>query len=108
MQTPQDVFELRKAQFSGDTTRTSGMTARYQFDISGEHGGRWTLDIVDGQTTVVEGADGRPDVTILMNDQDFVDLNTGKLNGGVAFMTGKLKVKGDVSLAMKLNHLFKP
>lgn len=107
MQTPQEVFAHHKVQFSGESPRTKGMTAHYQFDIDGEHGGQWTIDIVDGHTTIAEGTSGQPDVTITMDEHDFVDLNTGRLNGGMAFMTGKLRVKGDMALAMKLGDLLR-
>lgn len=107
MQTPQDVFAHHKEQFTGESPRTKGMTALYQFDIDGEHGGKWIIDIVDGHTTVAEGVAEKPDVTIRMDEQDFVDLNTGKLNGGMAFMTGKLRVQGNMGLAMKLGDLLR-
>lgn len=105
MQTPHEVFTHHAAALAGDSPRTSGLTARYQFDISGEHGGSWTMDIVDGRTTVAEGCAEQPDVTIQMEERDFLDLNTGRLNGGVAFMTGKLRVQGNIGLAMKLGDL---
>ncbi len=53
----------------------------------------------------MEGAGDNPNVTILMADNDFVDLMEGKLNATSAFMAGKLKVKGDMSLAMKLQSV---
>lgn len=58
--------------------------------------------IEDGQMQVFEGRADRPDVTVAMNDDDFVSLMKGELNGMAAFMSGKLKVKGDMMLAQRL------
>ena len=55
-----------------------------------------------------EGAHASPNITITMASKDYLDLVNGKLNGQMAFMSGKLKIKGDMSLAMKLQSLFKP
>jgi putative sterol carrier protein len=40
-----------------------------------------------------------------MKEKDFVDLMTGKINGQSAFMGGKLKIKGNMGMAMKLGSL---
>lgn len=105
METPQDIFDRHAVRLASDHGLTAGLTACYQFDISGADGGCWTMDIVDGTATVSKGDVAQPDVVVRMKDHDFVALNTGRLNGGVAFMTGKLKVKGDMSKAMKLGGL---
>ncbi|MFY9446195.1 MAG: SCP2 sterol-binding domain-containing protein, partial [Dethiobacteria bacterium] len=75
------------------------------FELSGDNGGTFQLKVTDGNVELVEGAGDNPNVTILMADNDFVDLMEGKLNATSAFMAGKLKVKGDMSLAMKLQSV---
>ena len=56
---------------------------------------------------MIEGQHADPSITITMKTQDYIDLSTGKLNGQMAFMTGKIKIKGDLSLAMKMPKIFK-
>lgn len=58
---------------------------------------------------VVKGTiDGtKPDVTLILDDESFVAMGAGKLNGQRAFMTGKLKIKGAMLKATKLDVVLK-
>ena len=86
-----------------DASRTAGMNNTYVFDIDGA--GTWTVAVRDGQIDVTEGAaDG--DVTISTSAENFQRIVSGEQNPTTAYMTGKLKVKGDMSAAMKLQKLF--
>ncbi len=84
-----------------------GMNAVYQYDITGDDGAQFYNEIKDGALDVKEGTHASPNITITMTSKDYLDLVNGKLNGQMAFMSGKLKIKGDMSLAMKLQNLFK-
>jgi putative sterol carrier protein len=53
------------------------------------------------------GKHEKPNITISMKESDYLDMINGKLNGQMAFMTGKLKIAGDMGLALKLQSLFK-
>lgn len=64
--------------------------------------------IADGACRTVGGNAEQPDLTVIMEDQDFVDMMTGKLNGMQAFMTGKLQIEGDLMLAQKMSKFFDP
>ena len=75
----------------------------YLFKITG--GKNWTIDLKNGTGSVKEGEQGTPDCTITIADQDFVNLITGKANGQQLFMSGKIKVSGNMALAMKLEVL---
>ena len=86
--------------------KAAGMNAVYQFNIDGPEGGQWAVKIADGDASVIEGASDSPSITITMTDENFVSLITGKLNGQTAFLTGKLKIQGDMTLAMKLQSVF--
>ena len=82
------------------------LNAVYCFDISGQNGGKWTLSIQSGQCELLPGIAGKPSVTIAISDQDWLAIHQGKLNSQMAFMMGKLRVTGDMSLAMKLQSMF--
>jgi putative sterol carrier protein len=86
-----------------DTSKTAGMTNSYVFDIDGA--GQWTVVVDDGTVTVAEGT-GDADVTISTSQEVFQKIVAGEQNATSAYMTGKLKIKGDMGAAMKLQKLF--
>jgi len=86
-----------------DPAKTTGMTNSYVFDIEGA--GAWTVAIADGKVTVSEGA-GEADCTISTSEESFEKIMSGEQNATTAYMTGKLKIKGDMGAAMKLQKLF--
>jgi putative sterol carrier protein len=89
-----------------DPTKIAGMNATYQFDITGDNGGTWHVKLADGAASVNEGPAENPSITLTATDQNWLDITSGKLSGQTAFLTGKLKIKGDMSLAMKLQNVF--
>lgn len=70
--------------------------------------GVWTVDAKNGNGSVKFGGPAKGDVTLMLADQDLVDLMTGKLNPQTAFFQGKLKIKGNMGLAMKLKEIKPP
>ena len=86
-----------------DPSKAAGMTASYLFDIQGA--GQWKVVVVDGAVTVTEGP-GEADCTITASEETFERIVSGKQNPTMAYMSGKLKVKGDMSQALKLQKLF--
>jgi putative sterol carrier protein len=99
-----DFFAMAPEKVNKD--KAAGMNAVYQFNIDGPDGGQWAVKIADGDASVTEGASESPNITITMTDENFVGLITGKLNSQTAFLTGKLKIQGDMTLAMKLQSFF--
>lgn len=92
---------------SADAEKLKGMDATILFDVSGEGGGQWTVTINDGQVDVEEGSTaGSPTITVAASAKDLKALIDGDLNPMAAFMQGRLKVKGDMSMAMQLQKLF--
>ena len=87
-----------------DPSRTAGMTNTYVFDIDGA--GQWTVAVDDGRVSVTDGASPDADCTITSSAESFERIVAGELNPTSAYMTGKLKVKGDMGAAMKLQKLF--
>jgi putative sterol carrier protein len=86
-----------------DRSKTAGMNNSYLFDIDGA--GKWKVDVQDGSVKVTEG-EHDADVTITTSEETFDNIVTGEQNATSAYMTGKLKVKGDMGAAMKLQKLF--
>ena len=93
-----DTLEAR-----ADASKTAGMTNSYLFDIEGA--GKWTVRVEDGKVSVSEGGE-HADAVITTSDETFEKIISGDQNPTSAYMTGKLKVKGDMGAAMKLQKLF--
>jgi putative sterol carrier protein len=86
-----------------DAAKTAGMNNSYVFMIEGA--GTWTVNVTDGGVTVDEGDTGG-DCTITTSAETFERIVAGEQNPTSAYMTGKLKVKGDMGAALKLQKLF--
>ncbi len=103
--TAKQAFDIMPSRFNKEAAK--GLNAVYQFDLSGDGGGKWQVAIKD-QT--IESGGGAlilsPNITIPMAAQDYLDMLSGKLNGQVAFMSGKLRIAGDMGLALRMQSLF--
>ncbi|HLY87189.1 MAG TPA: SCP2 sterol-binding domain-containing protein [Gaiellaceae bacterium] len=99
--TVQEFFETLPSQ--ADMSKTAGMNNSYVFDIEGA--GQWTVKVEDGSVRVVEGIEDG-DVTISASEEVFQKILAGEQNPTAAYMTGKIKLKGDMGAAMKLQKLF--
>jgi putative sterol carrier protein len=86
-----------------DASKIAGMSNSYLFDIEGE--GQWLVDVRDGAIKVTEGT-GDADATIQTGAETFEKIVAGDQNPTTAYMTGKLKIKGDMGAAMKLQKIF--
>jgi putative sterol carrier protein len=87
--------------------KAPGLEAVIQFKFTGEEAGDWYADIKDGKVTVSQGIHPSPKMTLTADSGDYVKIFTGELDGMKAFMDGKLKMAGDLNLAMKLTQMFK-
>jgi putative sterol carrier protein len=101
MASVQEFFEGLPGRVSQE--RIAGVNNTYVFEIEGA--GTWTVALADGALTVTEGA-GEGDCTISASEENFQKIIAGEQNPTTAYMTGKLKIKGDMGAAMKLQKLF--
>ena len=100
-ETVREFFESIESRL--DPEKTRGTTASYRFDVRDV--GSWHIDVDDGRVAVAEsGADA--DCVIQASEELWGKIIRGEANATTAYMTGKLKVKGDIGLALKLKDLF--
>jgi putative sterol carrier protein len=99
-----EIFEQLPTCLNKDAA--AGMNAVYQLNLTGEGECKWHVRIADGKCEVGEGEDPAPNITIAMGAHDFLSLVNGSLDPQTAFVGGKIKINGDMSLALKLGQLF--
>ncbi len=106
MASAKEIFEQKIPQkLETNAEKITGIDAIYEFNVTGDEGGVWSIDLSGDNKKVVEGSTGNAQCTITISDADFSDLIGGGLNPQMAFMTGKLKVAGDMGLALKLGNI---
>jgi len=110
-----DIFEqirtgldaLPETERKANVAKVKGV---FQFNVTNDakQTQTWTVDLKNGLGSVAAAAPAtKADIVINVSDQDYVDLASGKLNGQKAFMSGKIKVKGNLMLATKLETVLK-
>lgn len=98
----QEYFSTLGRRFQSQNA--ADVDAIFQFELAGA--GTTHVVVKAGTMTIVEGAHPSPTVTIKMNGDDYVKMANGALDGRMAFMTGKMKVAGQIPMAMKMQQLF--
>jgi putative sterol carrier protein len=99
-----DLFNSMPGRLQADKAADTNMGIL--FDLSGADGGQWYVNIANGQLNVSQGAPAAaPNATVKMTAEDFQAMSTGSLNPMMAFMTGKVKVDGDLNSVMKFQSL---
>ncbi len=76
-----------------------------QVVLTGEGGGEYYMELAGGEIKTAKGKVEAPKLTITQAIEDWREINAGRLNPQMAFMSGKIKISGDMSLAMKLGSI---
>jgi len=100
-----DVFTRMPEIFNPGAAK--GMDAVFQINITGEDGGNWAAVIKDGSCRIQEGSHDNPNVRLTMSVDTWLAIANKEMNGMQAFMSGKLKVSGDIMLAQRIEQLFR-
>lgn len=102
--TPQEVFDSMRDSFQ--PAKAKGVHARYQWNLSGPQGGQWWIDVDDGKYKMGKGTIDHPNVTFVAKDKDWVAVSNHQMGGTWAYLTGRLKIRGDQGVARKLGEIF--
>lgn len=86
--------------------KAAGLNTILQLNLSGENGGSWYLKIADGTCEISEGQSESPQMTLVSTADDLYAVLAGEENAITSFMQGKIKVQGDMALALKMQTMF--
>lgn len=102
---PAEIFEQMTQRIADKPGLVDEVAAIFQFDITGEDGGSWVVDLRNSPGSVVKGTDDAADCVITVGQQDFAGIMSGEVDPQMAFMMGRVKVAGNFMLATKLRAL---
>ena len=102
--TSKKIFEKMPDVFLPE--KADGVTCIYEFDISGEGGGRWQVTVENKTCKIVPDGDLKPMVVFRMSSADHVGVIDGSVNAQMAFMMGRIKVEGDLFAALNFYQFF--
>src|SRR5690349_5299984 len=105
MATAQEIFDKIQGKISANPDKAKSVNGIYEFKISDGSPDTWTIDLTKDAGQVSQGSSGNAKCTVTIKSQDLADIIEKKLNPQMAFMTGKLKVAGDMGMALKLGNI---
>ena len=101
VKTPQDFFEkILPQRFKPE--KAKGIDVIVNIEITGNNGGKWIVIIKNQILKINEGLHTSPSLSLKISEKDYLDVINGKLSGEKAFFTSKLKLKGNISQALRL------
>jgi putative sterol carrier protein len=101
--TPKEFFEkVLPSRFKPE--KAAGIDVTVQINITGPNGGDWVVTIKNQKLEAKEGTHPSPTLELKMEEEDYMNLMNGKISAEKAFMTGKLKFKGNIGLALRLRE----
>ncbi|MFC7440394.1 SCP2 sterol-binding domain-containing protein [Laceyella putida] len=101
------VFSMIERVLGENPKSVQGINAIYQYDLSGDDGATFQLHLTEGRVKAEKGAPAEADCILQMSVRDFKDMLLGNISGTAAFMSGKLKIKGNIGLAMKMEKILR-
>lgn len=99
-----DFFETQHTRFIPE--KAEGVNAHISYNITGDDGGEWTLIVKNGACDIHPGPDPSAKSQVRMTSKTYLKLAQGKLDGRVAFMLGKIKIKGDKTSLATVRQCF--
>ena len=103
--TPTSIFDDLAQRIAARPQLIDDVGGVFQFDVAGDEGGTWVVDLRDAPGGVTTGPRDDADCVISVRQDDFVGIMSGAVDPQMAFMMGKIRLKGDFGLATKLRHL---
>ncbi|MBN1358293.1 SCP2 sterol-binding domain-containing protein [Candidatus Bathyarchaeota archaeon] len=101
--TPKEFFEkVLPSRFKPE--KAAGIDVTVQINITGPKGGDWVVTINNQKLEAKEGTNPSATLELKMEEEDYMNLINGKISAEKAFMTGKLKFKGNIGLALRLKE----
>ena len=101
--TPKEFFEkVLPSRFKPE--KAVGIDVTVQINITGPNGGDWVVTIKNQKLEAKEGTNPSTTLELKMEEEDYMNLINGKISAEKAFMTGKLKFKGNIGLALRLRE----
>ncbi len=98
-----ESFEMMVGLFK--PSAAGNMNKTLQWDITGPQAGKYALKIANGQCELISGGVDKADMTLTVADEDWLAIAAGA-DAMKAFASGKIKLKGDMMLAMKVHTMF--
>ena len=102
--TCQEYFDTLADRFVASAAK--GVNAVFQFDLTGEGGGKWHVTVDNGELAIGEGLHDSPTATVTAGAENYVKIANGEINGLRAVMTRKMKINGNLVMARKMQHMF--
>jgi len=103
---PEDIILKKIAKKLHDhPEKVKDIEAAIAIDLTGDDGGRWVIDCTKKPAQIKPDKKSSVAMTVHMKSSDFVKMANGELNPQMAFLFGKIKIEGDLGLAMKLGGL---
>ncbi|MCP5464399.1 MAG: SCP2 sterol-binding domain-containing protein [Deltaproteobacteria bacterium] len=104
--TGEEIFKGKiETRLNENVDKVKAINAVYAFELTGDNNETWVIDLTKDSGFVSQGPADNANCTVTIATSDLVDIIEKKLNPQMAFMTGKLKVKGDMGLALNLGSI---